>query len=143
MADFTKSSPSEMAADNPGIDAGTQPTLHETNRGNDENYCLENFASRPYVKRDRGLDFYGPANEVGTEAATRHRGRQWDEVEADLSRDWSIQGGASGSRWEDIKDAVRDAWDRVAGAVGGNSGIDWEHRERGLGGPEALRDHTR
>jgi len=42
-------------------------------------------------------------------------GRTWDEAEEDLKAGWARFEHRSESAWEDIKDAVRDAWDRVTG----------------------------
>ena len=84
---------------------------------NDEdNFWRESFSSRPYAVADRGYDFYQPAYRYGFESATKHRGRQWSDVESDLSSGWQTARGGSNSTWEDVKDAVRDAWDRVTGA---------------------------
>jgi hypothetical protein len=43
-------------------------------------------------------------------------GRQWEEAEPDLQRGWETyeHRGESPSTWDEIKAAVRDAWDRVA-----------------------------
>jgi hypothetical protein len=42
-------------------------------------------------------------------------GRSWEEAEADLRRGWDTyeHRGTSPAPWEEIKEAVRDAWDRV------------------------------
>ena len=83
---------------------------------NDEDrYWRESFRSRPYATADRSYDYYQPAYRYGFESAGRYRGRQWGDVESDLSRGWETARGESKSTWQDIKDAVRDAWDRVTG----------------------------
>ncbi len=81
----------------------------------EDRYWRESFGSRPYVAADRGYEFYQPGYQYGFESANQYRGRQWTDVESDLSRGWETRGGQTGSTWEDIKHAVRDAWDRVAG----------------------------
>lgn len=46
-------------------------------------------------------------------AATR--GEKWEDVETDLSRSWNAYEHRGTSTWEQMKEAVRDAWDRVTG----------------------------
>ncbi len=91
-----------------------------------DRYWRESFRSRPYVTADRGYDFYQPAYRYGWESATRHQGKSWSEVEPDLERGWeTFKGGGwadfkgqskVGAAWTDVKDAVRDAWDRMTGS---------------------------
>jgi hypothetical protein len=84
---------------------------------NDEDaYWRSNYRTRPYsASGDRDYDFYQPGYRYGYEAANRYRGRNWSDVESDLSRDWDSYQYRGTSTWEQIKDAVRDAWDRVTG----------------------------
>jgi hypothetical protein len=51
-------------------------------------------------------------------------GRTWDEAEPDLRRGWDSyeHRGKSPAPWEEIKDAVGDAWERV---------MDRTHQEAG------------
>jgi hypothetical protein len=123
MADFTKNSVADMAAANPGINMGTTGSLHDVQWGTEEwgavdAHWRESFHTRPYVHADRGYEYYQPAYRYGTVAATRHAGRQWNDVEGDLERGWNEARGESKSAWHEVKDAVRDAWDRVRGRPG-------------------------
>ena len=54
-------------------------------------YWRDNFKGRPYA-----------------ENAT-----SFDDVEADLSRDWDGARGASKLQWDQARNATRDAWDRI------------------------------
>ena len=83
----------------------------------EDNYWFENFSSRPYAV---GPDFYErfrPAFRYGFESANHHLGRSWDDAEPDLRKGWATyeHRGTDPSPWEEIKEAVRDAWDRVSG----------------------------
>lgn len=83
----------------------------------EDNYWFENFSSRPYAV---GPDFYErfrPAFRYGFESARHHMGRSWGDAETDLRKGWATyeHRGTDPSPWEEIKDAVRDAWDRVRG----------------------------
>ena len=82
----------------------------------EDSYWRDNFQSRPYVLGD-DYDRYRPAYRYGFESARHHMGRNWDDAEVDLKSGWDRyehRGGLQAT-WEDIKDAVRDAWDRVTG----------------------------
>ena len=83
---------------------------------NDEDtYWRSNYNTRPYVTTGEDYDYYQPGYRYGYEAANRYRGRQWDEVESDLSRSWNSYEYRGNSTWEQMKHAVRDAWDRITG----------------------------
>lgn len=119
MADFTRNSVADMAADNPGINMGTTGSMNLLDWGADrewpahEAHWRENYALRPYAHADRNYDHYAPAYRYGSAAARHYAGRDWNDVERDLERDWDKARGESKSTWADMKDAVRDAWDRV------------------------------
>jgi hypothetical protein len=75
----------------------------------------EQYRNRPYVPAQARYEDFGPAYDYGVTSYQRHRGRSFDEAEADLSRDWHSVRGMSTLRWEDARHAARDAWDRVHG----------------------------
>ena len=56
---------------------------------------------------------YGPAYGFGVDARSRHPGRDFDDVEADMSRDWAASRGASSLDWDRARLAARDAWNRI------------------------------
>jgi hypothetical protein len=81
----------------------------------EDNYWTENFSSRPYALGPDYYERFRPAYRYGFESAQHHLGRQWDDAEPDLQRGWETyqHRGAATSTWDEIKEAVRDAWDRV------------------------------
>jgi hypothetical protein len=83
----------------------------------EDNYWQENFSSRPYALGPDYYDKFRPAYRYGFESARDHLGRSWGEAEPDLREGWRRVQNQSGdpSAWEEIKGAVRDAWDRVTG----------------------------
>ena len=96
--------------DRSGIEAGRTTSAGGGGLGDwntEERWWRDSWSTRPYVHADRGYDYYAPAYRYGTESAHQHRGRGWDKVKAQ-----------SQARWEDVKDAVRDAWDRVTNRTG-------------------------
>ena len=44
----------------------------------------------------------------------RYSGKEWSTFESDIRREWETQHPGQGA-WEDVKDAVRHAWDSVRG----------------------------
>lgn len=82
----------------------------------EDQYWRTNYRSRPYFSTRGGdYDFYQPGYRYGYEAANRYQGRDWDDVEPELSSGWGSYEYRGSSTWEQIKDAARDAWDRVTG----------------------------
>jgi hypothetical protein len=83
----------------------------------EDNYWFENFSSRPYALGPDFYDRFRPAFRYGFESAQHHMGRKWDEAEPDLRQGWETypHRGPEPTAWEEIKHAVRDAWNRVVG----------------------------
>jgi hypothetical protein len=83
----------------------------------EDRFWRENYRSRPYASEDQDYEDFRPAYRFGTESASRHEGREWNEAEPELRRDWDRyeHKGESRSTWDQVKDAARDAWDRVTG----------------------------
>ena len=77
-------------------------------------YWRENYRTRPYG-RDRTYDSLSGGYRYGVEAANQYPGRSWNDVEADLERGWNEYEYRGQSTWQQVKDAVRDAWDRITG----------------------------
>ena len=80
-------------------------------------YWQDNFTSRPYVDGSKSFDDYGPAYGYGVNSYGKYPGKAFDDVESDLSRDWSSSRGTSNLDWESAKSASRDAWNRVSDTV--------------------------
>ena len=83
----------------------------------EDKYWRENHASRPYARKDVGFDDYQPAYRAGVESWNRNPDRSFDDVEAELGRDWNRARGKSSLEWEHARPAARDAWDRVSNSV--------------------------
>ncbi len=82
----------------------------------EDKWWEQNFASRPYAS-GRGYEDFRPAYRYGYESGADHMGRSWNEVESDLRTGWDKYENrpAGGSSWENVKDAVKDAWHRITG----------------------------
>jgi hypothetical protein len=98
---------------------GGQGMANTPNRSswNDEDvYWQSNYRTRPYASSaNRDYTYYQPGYRYGYESANRFQDRNWNDVEADLSKGWNTYEHRGTSTWEQMKDAVRDAWDRVTG----------------------------
>lgn len=81
----------------------------------DDDYYRNHFTSN-YGSTGDSYDDYAPAYNYGSEMARnqKYSGRQWDDVETDLSSDWSTRAGnKAGSTWAKMKNAVKHGWDRM------------------------------
>ena len=95
-----------------GVAEYIDPTVeHEHWRGE--------FENRDDRASDRTYDDYGPAYQYGWESSAREVGknkksaRRFDEVEADLGRDWESHRGENDLAWDEAKPATRDAYERT------------------------------
>jgi hypothetical protein len=93
----------------------------------EDTYWRDNYSSRPYAS-GASYDEFGPAYRYGVDSYAKYQGRSFDDVDADLSRDWGSTRGKSSLDWERARPAARDAWqrlsDRVERAVPGDSDRD-------------------
>jgi hypothetical protein len=89
-----------------GVAEAIDPTLEDL-------YWRDNFRERPYVLQGSSYDDYGPAYSFGVDAVGRYPGRTFDEVEPEMSQQWTDRNGASTLRWISARDAARDAWNRA------------------------------
>ena len=80
----------------------------------EDTYWRDNYGKRPYGE---GIDYDALRSgyRYGYEAANRYPGRLWADIESDLERDWERYEHRGTSTWEQVKAAVRDAWDRMTG----------------------------
>jgi hypothetical protein len=96
-------------------DLGTTPGTISGEWNRDRAWWLQNFKNRPYVTADRRFEDYEPGYRFGYESARMYRGRNFNEIEPTLRTEYSRFEGRGHSTWEGVKEAVRDAWDRVTG----------------------------
>ena len=94
---------------------GFRATPQQLDWGSEEEHWREGWSTRPYASADRDYEYYRPGYRYGFESAQRHQGRNWNEAEGDLRSDWDRYEHRGESTWENMKDAARDAWNRVRG----------------------------
>ncbi|HUG11995.1 MAG TPA: hypothetical protein VMM36_13325 [Opitutaceae bacterium] len=90
------------------------PTVEDT-------YWRTNYSNRSYVAKDSAYAMYQPAYRTGYEGRGQYPGKTYEEVEADLKRDYEKTSGAAGLTWDKAKGATRDAWHRVERALPGDA----------------------
>jgi hypothetical protein len=80
----------------------------------EDEYWRTNYKNRPYAG-SHDYSKWQPAYRYGYESSKRYQNRNWEDVETDLSSGWTSYEHRGTSTWEQVKNAVRDAWDRVTG----------------------------
>lgn len=82
----------------------------------DDAFWLSNYETRDYASADVPYEAFRPAYRYGFESAHRLVGRDWHEVESELRAGWSdldLRGATRRPAWEEVRSAVKEAWDRV------------------------------
>jgi hypothetical protein len=85
------------------------------NWNDEDTYWRSNYSTRPYASGSTNYDQWRGAYRYGFESANRYSGKNWNDVESDLSRGWNSYEHRGSSTWEQVKAAVRDGWERVTG----------------------------
>ncbi len=76
-------------------------------------YWRANYRNRPYIDKDAEYDAYRPAYQYGWESRSQHRGRRFEDIEAELATGWERRTDPNQLSWDKAKHATRDAWDRI------------------------------
>jgi hypothetical protein len=93
------------------------PTVEDT-------YWATSYSAAPYVEKGTEYARYQPAYRYGWESYDKHRDKSFDEVEAELARDWDKHRDGSPLTWELARPAARDAWQRMERALPNDAGRD-------------------
>jgi hypothetical protein len=105
----------QTTAEIPALNAPTSLATLGPDWETEDAYWQSAYPERPYARADRSYEYYRAAYRYGTERATQWQGREWSDAERDLTDAWPKTGDESSPTWDEIKEAVRDAWDRVRG----------------------------
>jgi hypothetical protein len=81
----------------------------------DRGWWRDNFMSRPYATADRTFEDYEPGYRYAYESYPRYKGRKFSDVEPDLRTGFTKFEGRGRSTWENVRESVRDAWDKLTG----------------------------
>jgi hypothetical protein len=90
-----------------GVAEAINPTLARAYGGDD-------ISGRDYVEKGSSLDKCGPAYDFGVDARGRYPGRDFDDIESEMSSDWAASRVASILNWGWAKHAAREAWNRIS-----------------------------
>ncbi|HSE41497.1 MAG TPA: hypothetical protein VLH08_12115 [Acidobacteriota bacterium] len=85
------------------------------NLAEEEAYWKEKLKTRSYYNEGREYDEYATAFHYGWDAAARPENacRKFEDIEAELEREWPSYKGSNEKSWQHAKDSVRDAYDRI------------------------------
>lgn len=76
-------------------------------------YWRERFADEPYYCDGERFEDYEPAYHTGHQARIRNVNQAYEQVEAELHRDWDSTKGSQTLSWSKARHAVRRAWERA------------------------------
>ena len=81
----------------------------------EEAYWKEKYQSRPYYSPGRQYYDYGTAYRYGWESAARpeYAEQKFEDIESDLETSWPSYRNNDKDTWQDFREAVRDAYNRV------------------------------
>ncbi len=81
----------------------------------DDTYWRDAYRHEPYYRSGYTYDDYAPAYGLGLGSlvADQYRKRPYDEIEAELAREWDTHRGNSRLTWEEASQAARAAWTRA------------------------------
>ena len=97
-----------------GVAEKMDPTVEDT-------YWKENYSKQKYVESNATYASYQPAYRTGYEGRGRYPGKRYEEVEANLQRDYEKARGTAGLSWDKARNATRDAWNRLEKALPGDA----------------------
>lgn len=83
------------------------------NPRSEHEFWRKEFPNCSYFTPGTLYEQYGPAFQYGWESCLNHEGKTFKDAEAQLAHDWDGRRGRSTLSWDNARDAVRDAWQRV------------------------------
>jgi len=93
-----------------GVAEAVNPTV-------ENDYWREHHGRQEWASEDAPYEHFQPAYRTGYEAATKYPGREYEEIEADVARDYEKNDANPAIPWDRARPAVRAAWHRVAGTT--------------------------
>ena len=81
----------------------------------EEEYWRSEFKNRPYYAKGKQYEHYHPHYRFGWESSAKEKfqDRDFEEVEPDLKHTWQKFNEDPLLKWEDVREVVRDAYDRI------------------------------
>jgi hypothetical protein len=78
----------------------------------EDRYWHEHYRTRPYAD-GVGYEALRGGYRYGVEASHRHKGQDWEDVEDELARGWESYPHSGDRPWDQVREAVFDAWNRM------------------------------
>lgn len=75
------------------------------------------YTNAPYFNAGHLWSDYEPAYKLGYDAYGTRAGRSFDDINADLERDWDSTRGTSRLAWSDARNAAIDGWHYIDNAM--------------------------
>lgn len=94
-----------------GVAEAVNPTV-------EEQYWRDNHSSQEWAGADSSYEHYAPAYRTGYEGVTKYVGKPYEQIEADLARDYEKNDANPAIPWDRAGPAVKAAWSRVSGVHG-------------------------
>ena len=76
----------------------------------EDRYWRGHYQGRPYAGADTDYAIYRPAYQLGHEARQRFHGREFEEIEERLQKEWEEKPISETLTWDYAKNAVKDAY---------------------------------
>lgn len=83
----------------------------------EDDYWKTNYSNQEYVEDDASYTDYQLAYRIGYEGRSQYPGKNFEEAEADLRRNYERCKDDESVDWDKARNATRDAWNRVDTAV--------------------------
>jgi hypothetical protein len=107
-----------LAGSAAGAAAGAAAALRnavppKVDAGLEEAYWREHYAGEPYYDAMFSFEDYQPAFRTGWEGRAKYAGRSFEDAERELKAEFHWNRGQSRLLWDQARDAVRAAWQRI------------------------------
>ena len=96
---------------------GGKGVAEAMNPTKEDAYWRKHHAAQPYADTSYSYEHYAPAYRIGYEAARKHAGKKYEEIEDDLALDYERNRAGSALSWDQARHATRAAWTKVSGTV--------------------------
>lgn len=93
-----------------GVAEAVNPTV-------EDKYWQENHSAQEWAQPDSTYEHYAPAYRTGYEGVGKYAGKQYDQIEGDLARDYEKNDANPAIPWDRARPAVKAAWDRISGVT--------------------------
>lgn len=96
---------------------GGRGVAEAVNPTQEEAYWRENHTSQPFATTG-DYEQFQPGYRTGYQGFAKHAGRNYDDVETDLAKDYEQETGGTGLPWDQARHATRAAWARLQESPG-------------------------